>query len=406
MMGPMDRERQPGRRRRTGRLVAIDMPGGPQFVETLSRVWDAGDAAFVVDRRNPPARASAVLDVMAPSAVIDEHGDESARTGGRPIEAGDALVVATSGTTGSPKGVVLGHAAVAASAAATSARLGVTATDHWLACLPLAHIGGLSVVTRALHLATPLTVLDGFDANAVMRSEATLVSLVPTALARIGADRFRVVVLGGSAPPAVLPPNVVTTYGMTETGSGIVYDGVPLDDVDVRVDERGAIAVRGAMLLRVYRDGTDPFVDGWFPTGDVGAWDAEGRLVVQGRDADLIISGGENVWPAEVEAALRQHPDVAAVAVTGLPDHEWGAAVSAFVVAGSGRLSLRALREHVKQRLPAHSAPRRLYVVERLPTTTLGKIDRRGLLALAGQIQPETLESETLSPRRSRRDGR
>ncbi|MEJ7560955.1 MAG: AMP-binding protein [Ilumatobacteraceae bacterium] len=402
----MDRERQHGRRRRTGRLVAIDMPGGPQFVETLSRVWDAGDAAFVVDRRNPPARASAVLDVMAPSAVIDEHGDESARTGGRPIEAGDALVVATSGTTGSPKGVVLGHAAVAASAAATSARLGITATDHWLACLPLAHIGGLSVVTRALHLATPLTVLDGFDADAVMRSEATLVSLVPTALARIGADRFRVVVLGGSAPPAVLPSNVVTTYGMTETGSGIVYDGVPLDGVDVRVDEQGAIAVRGPMLLRVYRDGTDPFVDGWFPTSDVGAWDVEGRLVVHGRDADLIISGGENVWPAEVEAALRQHPDVAAVAVAGLPDDEWGAAVGAFVVARSQRPSLHSLRDHVKDRLPAHSAPRRLYVVERLPMTTLGKIDRPGLLALAGQIQPETLESETLSPSRSRRHRR
>ena len=406
MMEPMDRERQPGRRRRTGRLVAIDMPGGPQFVETLLRVWDAGDAAFVVDRRNPPARANAVLDAMAPSAVLDEHGEESARTGGRPIEPEDALVVATSGTTGSPKGVVLTHAAVAVSAAATSARLGVTATDHWLACLPLGHIGGLSVVTRALHLATPLTVLDGFDADAVMRSEATLVSLVPTALARIGADRFRVVVLGGSAPPAVLPSNVVTTYGMTETGSGIVYDGVPLDGVDVRVDERGAIAVRGAMLLRVYRDGTDPFVDGWFPTGDVGAWDAEGRLVVQGRDADLIISGGENVWPAEVEAALRQHPDVAAVAVAGLPDDEWGAAVGAFVVARSQRPSLRSLRDHVKDRLPAHSAPRHLYVVERLPMTTLGKIDRPGLLALAGRIQPETLEPETLSPSRSRRHRR
>jgi len=406
MMEPMDRERQPGRRRRTGRLVAIDMPGGPQFVETLLRVWDAGDAAFVVDRRNPPARANAVLDAMAPSAVLDEHGEESARTGGRPIEPEDALVVATSGTTGSPKGVVLTHAAVAVSAAATSARLGVTATDHWLACLPLGHIGGLSVVTRALHLATPLTVLDGFDAAAVMRSEATLVSLVPTALARIGADRFRVVVLGGSAPPAVLPPNVVTTYGMTETGSGIVYDGVPLDGVDVRVDERGAIAVRGAMLLRVYRDGTDPFVDGWFPTGDVGAWDADGRLVVQGRDADLIISGGENVWPAEVEAALRQHPDVAAVAVAGLPDDEWGATVGAFVVARSQRPSLRSLRDHVKDRLPAHSAPRRLYVVERLPMTTLGKIDRPGLLALAGRIQPETLEPETLSPSRSRRHRR
>src|SRR5439155_27241330 len=129
--------------------------------------------------------------------------------------------------------------AVRASALATSRRLVVDPeADHWLACLPLAHVGGLSVVTRALVTDTPLSLLPGFDAAAVDGSPATLVSLVATALRRIDPSRWRVIVLGGSAPPASLPPNVVTTYGMTETGSGVVYNGLPLAGVEARVDEQ------------------------------------------------------------------------------------------------------------------------------------------------------------------------
>src|SRR5437879_3032321 len=144
-----------------------------------------------------------------------------------PVEDGDALVVATSGTTGEPKGVVLTHDAVEASARATSDRLAVDpARDTWLSYLPLAHIGGLSVVTRALVTGTPLT----FDVEA----GATLVSLVPTQLRRLDARAFRTIVLGGAAPPEDRPANCVVTYGMTETGSGVVYDGVPLAGVQVR----------------------------------------------------------------------------------------------------------------------------------------------------------------------------
>jgi O-succinylbenzoic acid--CoA ligase len=344
----------------TARLVALDLPGGPEFVAQLQRIWDAGDAAFPVDQRLPTAAKAAVRTAM-------RVGDE--------VEPGDALVVATSGTTGAPRGVVLTHEAVAASAAATSRRLGVNDDDHWLACLPLSHVGGLSVVTRALLGGVPLTVHPDFDPDRVRTSEATLVSLVATALARIDPSRFRIIVLGGGRPPAERPPNTVATYGMTETGSGIVYDGVPLDGVDARVADDGEIHVRGPMLLRCYRDGTDPKdPDGWLPTGDLGHWRDDGLLHVDGRRGDLIISGGENVWPETVEAALADHPAVAEVMVRGVPDREWGEVVEAVVVPRPGTSpTLSALRAHVKERHAAFVAPRRLRLVDALPRTALGK---------------------------------
>ena len=147
------------------RLVAIDLPGGAAFVDALRRAWDDGDAVLPVDRRLPTPAKRALLDAMAPSLVVDEHGEQ--QFDGLPVETGDALVVATSGSTGTPKGVVLTHDAVRASAAATSRRLGTGSDDTWLACLPLSHVGGLSVVTRALHTGAVLRVHDGFDATAV-----------------------------------------------------------------------------------------------------------------------------------------------------------------------------------------------------------------------------------------------
>jgi o-succinylbenzoate---CoA ligase len=343
----------------TPRLVAIDRPGGPDFVEQLRRIWDAGDAAFPIDQRLP---ATARAELCAAMGV------------GEPVEPGDALVVATSGSTGAPKGVVLTHEAVASSAAATNARLHVTGDDHWLACLPLSHVGGLSVVTRALHAGTRLTVLPGFDAAAVDSSEATLVSLVATALRRIHPERFRAIVLGGSRPPAERPPNCVATYGMTETGSGVVYDGVPLDGVEVAIADDGEIRLRGPMLLRCYRDGSTPLdADGWLATGDLGRWLDDGRLHVEGRRGDLIITGGENVWPEAVETALADHPAVAEVMVRGVDDPEWGQIVEAVVVPVGETPTLDALRDHVKARHPVFMAPRRLVVTDALPRTALGK---------------------------------
>ena len=187
-------------------LVALDLPGGAGFVDTLRAVWDTGDAAAPLDPRLPRAARDVVLAALRPSRVVASDGEHHVMAGGRPVEEGDALVVATSGSSGQPKGVVLTHDALRASARATSDRLGVDPARHaWVACLPLAHVGGLSVVTRALLTGTPLTVLPGFDADAVEalgRSEkATHLSLVPAALRRLDPALFTGILLGGSRPP-------------------------------------------------------------------------------------------------------------------------------------------------------------------------------------------------------------
>jgi o-succinylbenzoate---CoA ligase len=365
-------------------LVALDLPGGPPFVDTLRRVWDDGDAALVLDRRWPAAVTAAVLAELRPAARIDATGRRRLASS-RPALAGDALVVVTSGTTGSPKGAVLTHDAVRASAVASSARLEVdAATDHWLCCLPLAHVGGLSVVTRAIVTGTALTVHDGFDAAAVAAAPATLISLVPAVLGRVDVSRFRRVLLGGSRIPRDRPANCVATYGMTETGSGVVYDGVPLDGVEVRIDD-GAIALRCPMLLRAYRssDGDmDPRDDeGWFRTGDAGSWLADGRLSVAGRIGDVIVTGGEKVWPEAVEERLRAHPAIVDAAVVGIEDDEWGQRVVA-VVESSEPPSIADVRAFVAETLPRWCAPREIRAVGigALPRTSLGKIRRREVL--------------------------
>ena len=376
----------------TRRLVAVDLPPGTAFVEELRRCWDDGDAVLPIDPRLAgPARA-AMLDVLRPGLIVDASG-RSTRDDGVPALDGDALVVATSGTTGEPKGVVLTHDAVNTSASATNARLGIDpARDRWLATLPVAHVGGLSVITRALASSTPFTVVDHFDPDIVNLARFTghtRTSLVVTALQRVETDGWRTILVGGSAMPEALPDNCVRTYGMTETGSGIVYDGFALEGVGITLGDDGEILIDGPMLLRAYRstdgastpEGFDPKdAAGRFATSDAGRFRADGRLEVLGRRGDVIVTGGEKVWPDAVERVLRSAFADLDAAVAGQADDEWGQRVTLFVAAGMTPPSLDEVRSVVRDSLAGYCAPRALVMLDGpLPRTSSGKVNRARL---------------------------
>lgn len=362
-------------------LVCLDMPNGAALVDRIKRAWDNGDAIFPLDQRLPVPAKKDLVAAMAPTIIATVEGDE--HIDGFRVETGDAVVVATSGSTGKPKGVVLTMAAVEASARATSQRLAVTSDDCWLSCLPPAHVGGLSVIMRSIIMNTPLIAVPAFSVEAydeAARNGATLVSLVATALQRVDATRYRTIVLGGARPPSDRPTNCIATYGLTETGSGIVYDGLALDKVELDIRD-SIIHVRAPMLLRTYRDGFSPIdSEGWLRTGDRGSLTPDGTLAVEGREGDLIITGGENVWPEQVEAVLLNHASVEDVCVAGVPDATWGHAVHAWIVAATGHdITLDKMRGHVKEHLPAHCAPHYVHNINEIPRTALGK-PRRNLL--------------------------
>ena len=370
------------------KLVALDLPGGELFVSSLQKIWDQGDAAFPVDQRLPIEERHKLVKRMGASKVIT--ADSEQKLTGRPVEDGDALIVTSSGTGGIPKGVVLTHDALLASARITSKALSVDpSSDRWLCCIPASHIGGLSVVTRALLTGTEVKVHSEFSASACEgfgRSGPTLVSLVVTAMRRVDVSLFRKVLVGGSSIPADLPKNVVATYGMTETGSGVIYDGYPLDDVEVQIHDT-EIYLKSPTLLRCYTDGTKPFTDGgWFPTGDGGELEIDGKLKVFGRLEEVIVSGGEKVWPITVEKALKALSWVDDASVLGQPNSEWGELVTAFVVAADSNdlPSLERVREELDAVLPRYALPRDLHIVDHLPKTTSGKVLKGDLLSYLG----------------------
>lgn len=366
-------------------LVVVDLAASavPPVVEA---VWDRGDAVSVLPSHAPPAWRRELLQALAPTRLIDRTG-EHALDDGRPVEAGDALVIATSGTGGAARAAILTDRALDHAAFASSTALAGGIGARWLACLPLDHIGGFGVVSRALRCGLALETHDGFDADrvteAAISGRATHTSLVTTTLRRIDPEVFVAILVGGSATPEVAR-NCVRTYGMTESCGGVVYDGLALNGVEVRVDPGGEILLRSPTMLRCYRDGTDPVgTDGWYRTGDAGTLDPDtGRLDVEGRIGDVIVTGGEKVWPDRVEAVLRAHRAVGDVAVVGRPDPEWGHRVVAVVVpAERGRAPrLEELRDLVSAALPRWCAPRELVLVDQLPRTALGKVRRAVLL--------------------------
>lgn len=369
-------------------LVALDLAAGPQMLALILDEWNSGNSVLVVDQRLPHAAKQHLLGALGAHRVSTGHDTTLLSTAHPPMNDGDALVVATSGSTGSPKGVVHTHDGLRAASFASATALACDARDHWLACLPLAHIGGFGVVTRALHTGARLTVLPGFDPDAVLGSGASHVSLVSTALQRLDPARFSRILLGGSRPPRDLPANVTTTYGLTESCGGVVYDRQPLSGVDVTVSTTGEVLLRGPMIMRAYRSMTQEIphpVDehGWLHTGDLGEI-RNGELHVSGRAGDLIITGGENVWPEQVESALATHAQVRDVVVAGVADKEWGQRVVAWVVTDNPELRLDELREHVASTLPRFAAPRQLVIVHEIPRTALGKPRRSELVQQLG----------------------
>ena len=367
------------------RLVALDMPASVEFANHVRNAWNAGDAVFPIDQRLPQVAKDSLIKQFKPSVLIDGTGSIVTLANSEPTEEHDALVIATSGSTGNPKGVLHTHDSILALLNMSQARLQTDSSTHWLLCLPVSHVAGFSVLARSIVFGNPISILPKFDEGelkAAANDGATHVSLVPTALNRIDPAIFDTILLGGAAAPPDLPANVITTYGMTETFGGIAYNAMPLDGVEVRVTDEH-IAVRSPSLFRAYRETNSKQVsEAWYETGDNGTF-TNGVLQVFGRSDDMIITGGENVWPNAVEKIICTIPGVERVVVSGINDAQWGQRVVAWIVTRNADTpSLEDVRQHVKQQLPSFCAPSELRVVREIPTTSLGKVDFQSLKKL------------------------
>lgn len=379
---------------RPGDLAAIAVAPGPIWPDLLRLVWDAGAAVLPVDHRLPPAAVQRLLALARPAAIFD--GSWWPRSESSPAGEDAAVAVATGGTTGgmsrNPRVAVLTHDAVRAAVTASAARLGAEPADRWLACLPFGHIGGLLVALRAVLLDAPVTIHAAFDPPAVAATDATFTSLVPAMLARLldaDADlaHFKGILIGGQALPQPLRDRareagapIVETYGQTESCGGVVYDGVPLDGTRMRLTGDGMLELAGPTIMRGYLPGGEqPFTaDGWLRTGDQAVIE-DGRLIRAERAGDVIVSGGEKIFPAQVEDILLRHPGIADVAVAARPDERFGSTAVAFVVGDGEVPTLEEIRELVATHLPRYAAPRQVVAVPRIPRTPGGKI-RRHLL--------------------------
>jgi o-succinylbenzoate---CoA ligase len=367
-----------------------------------------------------PARAArllpalaAALDGTGPAVLPEPDGPRreeivAAMRPAEPLERDDAaLVVPTSGSTGEPKGALLTAAALRHSARATLDRLG--GPGHWLLALPPTHIAGLQVLIRSLVGGTSpveLGLAGGFDPAAFAAATARLdpagpryTALVPTQLTRLLADGvdlspYDAILVGGAAlSPAARTAaeaagaRLVATYGMSETCGGCVYDGSPLDGVDVSLGADGRVRIGGPVVFAGYRLRPDltaaALVGGRHVTMDLGRW-TDGRLEVLGRADDVIVTGGVNVPAALVERAVAAHPGVRACAVVGVRDPEWGERVVAVIQAvGASRApSLGDLRSFAADALEPAALPREVVAVAALPMLPSGKPDKAAVRTL------------------------
>ncbi|WP_328649932.1 o-succinylbenzoate--CoA ligase [Amycolatopsis sp. NBC_00348] len=350
------------------------------------------------------ALKGALADALGGGPAVLPFTDPALRDAmapGEPAEPDTAVVIATSGSTGAPKGVLLSARALTASAEATHHRLG--GPGHWLLATPAHYIGGLQVLIRSLLAGTTPAYLtgDGFRPDTFAAAAAKLkggpryTALVPTQLVRLlddggaglaAATTFDGIVVGAAATSAALRERaaeagvaIVPAYGMSETASGCVYDGVPLDGV--RVDVSGdRIRIAGDVLAHGYRRRPDltaeSFDGGWFTTSDRGVRHADGRIEVLGRADDMINTGGVKVSATAIERCLTAQPGVRDACVVGLPDPEWGEAVVALVVPAGEPREAAELRAAVRAELGAAATPKRLEYAAELPLRGPGKIDR------------------------------
>ena len=364
--------------------MATTLPAGVAFAALLHALPLLGAVFVPLDPRAQVAAGARVT-------VTEPPGGDEAEVPLRQTVDPDAVhsIIHTSGTTGRPKAVELTYGNHHASARAAAGAVGVASDDRWLCPLPPFHVGGLAVLIRCAINATTAVLWDGFDAGRVRAAleagEATLASLVPTMLERLReaglarAPGLRAIALGGGpirpallewAAGAGIP--VVPVYGLTETASQVVagLPGRPLPGAELRIGRDGEVLVRGPMVARNARD-----ADGWLHTGDRGRLDAAGRLHLDGRLKEIIVTGGENVAPAEVEGVLLGHAAVADAGVVGLPDPEWGEAVTAYVVLRD-RATPAELLAWCRARLPAYKVPKRVERVPQLPRNAAGKLRR------------------------------
>lgn len=439
---------------RSGARVGLVAHGSVDTVVATLALAELGAAVVPIHPRLTPTEADALarsadLDLRvrdhAPEAIEELASAACGCLGGvRPddafprtidVEAPLALVQ-TSGSTGAPKLAVLSRRAFAASAAASAARLGFDAADRWLVAMPLAHVGGLSIVFRCLAARAAIVVEPRFSAEAVLaaipRERVTLLSVVPTMLvALLDADRdgalasLRVVLVGGAHAPLALLEEcarrrvpALTTYGLTELASQVTTQpprdpsvllegsGTPLAGTIVRVaredgspaapGERGRLLVGGPTRASGYFAGPRAPLDapfdaaGLFDTGDLGAFDDRGHLHVDGRSRDLVITGGENVAPLEVERAIEACAGVRAALVFGVPDERWGEVVAcAIVPADPSSFDPSRVASALAEQLAPHKRPRLVAVVGALPLAPSGKLDRRGAASrLARDLAP------------------
>jgi len=392
---------------RRGSVAALTMHPRREQVVLGHALMKVGACLLPLSPRLTAAERAEIVAAEEPIIDLDDAGELTQTEADLPLLGEHDMDevcahVLTSGSTGTPRPVGLTYGNFLWSAVGSAFNIGVEPSDRWLCCLPLSHVSGLSIVMRSVIYGTGMVLQDGFEVDAMAdsleRDRVTLLSVVSTMLVRLldaGIDLSgprAILVGGGPVPEGPLEEaiakgaTVVQTYGLTETCSQVTTlapadarrklgsAGRPLLTTHLRIRE-GEILVQGPTIAPGSAD-----ADGWLHTGDLGHIDEEGFLYVKDRIDDMIVSGGENVIPAEVEEVLLRHPEVADAAVIGREDPEWQQAVTAVVVLVSGSTATPDdLRHHCAEALAGFKVPKRVELAAALPRTPSGKLMRRAL---------------------------